>query len=1747
MPRCSSMRRSARRFAPAVTSLFIWSAIVAPALQAVANAPTALVPKAIPPAKQRAMIGVPTVRSQEPYIARTSGNGQIPLSLLDEVGRLAHPIPDSDILKWKRELNAARTSSRRTALLHLWLGEIELAQHQEPETAIEHFRMAQHQVRHSTSIYGLAAYDSATSLFYEGAYKRAARAFRNLLTASGSRQGFSRRECALWLKHSSACAGYHDEREKLGITEPGRTDPLCAVAGLAVCLRAIGLPYDKTHLLPACRHTGEGSNLKDIIDACNKLKLVGRAVTADEKGLVALPKPLIAYVEKDHFIAVTGANKDGVSYVCSDCGDWPGGHRNLSWKQWRMMEATVYVSVAKKGSPVDTMMSSLLDKAASNRAGMRMASIGRVPSGTRQMLTQLSLLRGHVALYIPFFTGVTCGSKPEAGHCNPMTCCTLDIAGAGSADGGGDARSSGPGAGDPVNLATGEEEYSPSPDLVVYNPKGPSVVWSRLYNSLRGPDRPYESYDHGVGWSHPYNIAVLDTGGGGGVGGAGAVRGRRIRPNAGTVNGGSKYLVFPNGSRVLITASATPSASQPHISCTVPTGTPFLVDWYFNATTQSNYFVITNRDRTTWTTTDLTNPVPYTWTAPFGWYPLQKVTDRNGNSISFTFVTPVANSYPLISSILDGTGQALLTVTRSAGTGNITAISDRYGRSVYYHNGTYNTQNVTNGLIPSYQEVDQVSQVVATGTPTPPIRWQYGYQNVLNGEANETVPFLHTIGVPSPTGTGTATSTINYEPYTCYVTNIVDANGNTRTYTVVDANHTKVTVTNPQQATVYSYTAGFDNNMSGTSLTDGSNTTAFRSKVYADPNDPYRPSTVTDGAGVSVTLHWDQYGNPTTNTSARGVVGTFTWSYANFALGEMTQSQYGNKTPNTFSYYEPSGLVHTVNSAAPGHSGDGVTVQSSCTWDSLGNMLTATRPGNNAVPSITTTWNYTTDGGYSQPAAIGQALTLTDNLGKVIHYRYDLRCNKVSTVDALGNEIDFSWNLANQPVQITLPATGQTGTGRGGSVYSYFYIGGPLSVLSHYNESAVMVRQVSYTYGAEGELLSRSGAVESTSKTYDAVYRVKTLTDGNNHAISYAYNSAGYLTSTTYPNTDNIQFPSYNATGHCVARTDGRGVVTNYTYGDASNSNHLTDVQFPATPALNVHYSYDGYGRLSTVADGTGTRTFTYDDLNDVTGLTTTYTGLPSRSIAYSYNPDRSRASMVTPGGTFYYSYDGFGRLVNLSGPSGSTTWTYLATGWLWTQQAANGATATYTYNSWGSPTRIFNQAPGGAVLSDYSNLGYDGVGNMATVTGSLTAAPAYGGQTNYTYDSKNEITQEASTRGGGYTNNFGFDGAGNPTTFKGIAGTFNSDNQSTLYTHDGNGNPTTYKGVTYAYDAENRITAIGTVLTAGYAASGMRAWKQTSAGRTYFLYDASTPVIEMDASGSVTAINTFGVNGLLSRKTGATSTYYSFDPQGNVSQRLDSSGNVLSSFRFDVYGVGTSTGAPVDPFGFRAQVGYYTDLETGLQLLGHRYYDPGTGRFITRDPIGPDGGTNLYAYVKNRPTRLADNTGFAAVPVVCLIPCVPCLSCLIDLGLVCSDCGLDAKCWGEGLKGTIDNLPPWAKWLCGGACGGCIGCLLWPRPGGGGTGPGDPGPGGGGGGDEPPAPPEDPPCPPYDCYDLCGVICAPTLGTDEWMECLVHCFADCFLKGGKMPPFEEGGDGDIPNPTPVGPTPTPVPVGAGW
>ncbi|HVZ60959.1 MAG TPA: RHS repeat-associated core domain-containing protein, partial [Terriglobales bacterium] len=69
---------------------------------------------------------------------------------------------------------------------------------------------------------------------------------------------------------------------------------------------------------------------------------------------------------------------------------------------------------------------------------------------------------------------------------------------------------------------------------------------------------------------------------------------------------------------------------------------------------------------------------------------------------------------------------------------------------------------------------------------------------------------------------------------------------------------------------------------------------------------------------------------------------------------------------------------------------------------------------------------------------------------------------------------------------------------------------------------------------------------------------------------------------------------------------------------------------------------------------------------------------------------------------------------------------------------------------------------------------------------------------------------------------------------------------------------------------------------------------------------------------------------------------------------------------------------AAANPFRFSTK---FTDDETGLLYYGLRYYSPGVGRWLSRDPIEERGGANLYAAMRNDAVSHRDYLGMALDP----------------------------------------------------------------------------------------------------------------------------------------------------------------------
>ena len=108
---------------------------------------------------------------------------------------------------------------------------------------------------------------------------------------------------------------------------------------------------------------------------------------------------------------------------------------------------------------------------------------------------------------------------------------------------------------------------------------------------------------------------------------------------------------------------------------------------------------------------------------------------------------------------------------------------------------------------------------------------------------------------------------------------------------------------------------------------------------------------------------------------------------------------------------------------------------------------------------------------------------------------------------------------------------------------------------------------------------------------------------------------------------------------------------------------------------------------------------------------------------------------------------------------------------------------------------------------------------------------------------------------------------------------------------------------------------------------------------------------------------------------------FYQCDHLGTPMELTDEEGNIAWEANYKAWGQtqlllskAAQKAGLKNPIRFQGQ---YLDDETGLHYNRHRYYDPVTGRFISKDPIGLAGGLNLRQYAPN-PIEWIDPFGLA-------------------------------------------------------------------------------------------------------------------------------------------------------------------------
>jgi YD repeat-containing protein len=443
--------------------------------------------------------------------------------------------------------------------------------------------------------------------------------------------------------------------------------------------------------------------------------------------------------------------------------------------------------------------------------------------------------------------------------------------------------------------------------------------------------------------------------------------------------------------------------------------------------------------------------------------------------------------------------------------------------------------------------------------------------------------------------------------------------------------------------------------------------------------------------------------------------------------------------------------------------------------------------------------------------------------------------------------------------------------------------------------------------------------------------------DSQGQGVSSVRNALNQTTSYAY-NADNQRTGVTDATGRSATATfDPLGRKTGVTAG-----------------GLTTSYAYDRLGRLTGVTLPGGRVTgYAYDAGGNVTGVTNAL----SQADTYAYDASgRKTSETVNLGTPTTFTYDNAGRMLTAVAPNGTTGYAYDSAGRLVTTAYPNGATEDrYYHATTGDLSETWHRSSGGGVTLAKFTYGYDGLGRK------VSEAQPSGVTVAYAYDAAGQLTTETRSGANAFAASYTYDNAGNrlTKTVGGVTETYAYDDANKLlsaggkaYTYDLAGNVTgvTSGGVTttVTWDGAGRMTGVSggglSVSNASvYNGLGQRIARTDSSGTRSFTLSGDAIDAPVLSDGAATYQR--GLDLISETRSGA-SKFFHLDSLGTARALSDASGAKTDALETDAFGnvvsaVGTPLGAR--PFGFAARHGYQSDADTGLQRLGHRFYDPST------------------------------------------------------------------------------------------------------------------------------------------------------------------------------------------------------------
>ena len=812
-----------------------------------------------------------------------------------------------------------------------------------------------------------------------------------------------------------------------------------------------------------------------------------------------------------------------------------------------------------------------------------------------------------------------------------------------------------------------------------------------------------------------------------------------------------------------------------------------------------------------------------------------------------------------------------------------------------------------------------------------------------------------------------------------------------------------------------------------TQITESTNNAPLQRQttITYDPN--WRlPSTITEPSGVLVS---GSYNNRVTNNVYEVATGRLiyksmtaptsefnsnlifrNWNMSYDPLGQLTEvknprytSSINDKTNYT---YSPTGQISTIVNGL-----NQTTTFSN--FDSYGNPQTVT---NKDGTSVNLVYN-----------SRGKVISVTKvNIGNTASYTTGIARKLNGLVDKVtspsGAYKKLVYDTANRITQ--LEEYNESNTYLGKTVFTLDVMSNPTKV-QVFDAANVEIRLMTKQYDAKNLLFKDLTALNNpTTYTYDSNGNLTNIMDANSKNLSYTYDSLNRIATQTNPDTGVIALTynpddsvaSVNSPNNSLTtyKYNGFGEILNISSPDTGPTNIGRDIggnMISKITTANITYTYDAINRVDFInyTNNTGFTDIAYDYCNNGMGKICRIfenNGSLVFTIDYTYDSfGRIDSKKYTEGSlmkTTFYSYDAQSRLNKITYPSGMTVdYTYSNnkqvsvsytingittpvvtngtydpfSSMIKSYQFGNGSTYTKAFDKDGMTTGVSTSVAG---LNVNQGFTFDPLLNINSITGFNSAIATYdfnsrlktfGGKT-YNYDLNSNRT---SVVNGGTTT---YNNTPNTNRLSSLSGAVTDS-----FSYDGNGNQSNAMNKMFTFNLNNMLK--------GYIAPGQNySYVVSYFGQRYkkidnfmpintktFIYNGNNIIAEYDNAGLVSSEYIY-LNGQPVGMVKNNNLYYIYsDYLGTPRTLTDTSNNVVWKWdNVDPFGSNLPSIQTVE-FNFRLP-GQYFDSETGLHYNYFRTYNPQTGKYISSDPIGLDGGTNTYGYVDANPLNATDELG---------------------------------------------------------------------------------------------------------------------------------------------------------------------------